>query len=32
VNLEVVSGKAQGLSSTGDIGAITITKGALAAE
>ena len=32
VNLEVVSGKAQGLSSTGDIGAITIPKGALAAE
>lgn len=34
VNLEVVSGKAQGLFSDGDINpkAITITKGALAAE
>lgn len=32
VTLDVVSGKAQALSSTGDIGAITITKGSLAAE
>lgn len=32
VTLDVVSGKAQALSSTGDIAAITISKGALAAE